>query len=281
MCGDVPVKIILIRSSTEMAVPLILQSSCEGKTLDGGSRRGTLSRARLSTAGTRVCVCRGAEACLDLSPPQTPKPFPSLPSLVPKFSPLHLPKSSSPTVRPQVLLFPQTASWSHLNFLSPVRVLTRSFPLMKLPSRSLNSCTTAGSRQPTLTRRRDHPQSCCSASRTSWLTLRRRRMQIEDGVTRRSRDRSLPPRRTQRSSPGFEGGACRDRRCVTLSCFPIGRWSDDVTNRRREQCVAVRATAINTGEARGLASRPPGNQPFVKPPELRDSLFSSLQEHRN
>lgn len=113
------------------------------------------------------------------------KPAQTSPPHAPKF--LVLSKSSSPF--PHTPLYPllpslscppslpETVSWSHPNSLS-FRVLT-DFPLKIAPLKISEFPRDRGLPPPTLTRRRDHPQSCCSASRTSWLCLRQRRSRTD------------------------------------------------------------------------------------------------------
>lgn len=135
------------------------------------------------------------------SPPSLPHPrYFSLPTAPQSFSsPSHTAKSSSPSSTPPSFSpLPPTSLNSLLPSLSLPRVLfskpprevtqilsrlphsfNSHFSLKIAPFKIPNSRATGGSRLPTLTRRRDHPQSCCSASRTSWLCHGRRRTRTD------------------------------------------------------------------------------------------------------
>lgn len=144
-------------------------------------------RVESSSHGGRL----GGEACLDLSSPHAPKslflsksssPFPHTP-----LSPL-LPSLSRPPESSSNCLL-ESPEFS----LSFFGVLT-DFPLKTAPLKISECLRDRGLPPPTLTRRRDHPQSCCSASRTSWLCLGQRRsrtdwqtMQLAAAATRASR----------------------------------------------------------------------------------------------
>ncbi|ELK15875.1 hypothetical protein PAL_GLEAN10018451 [Pteropus alecto] len=100
---------------------------------------------------------------------------------------------------------------------------------------------------------------------------------LEDDVTRRGRDRSLPLAPRRRFSFGHEGGAREERRSGTQTCFPIGCWFPYVTKRGgRGHNVPQPWQPLSTQE------RPEGLLPnLLEPLEGQDSLFTGLQEQKN
>lgn len=242
---------------TETAVTVTRKAPATGK---ASFRRREAKGGPPKSANLRAA--RPPGVCAQTSPHLTPpNPSPPPPPRVTKSFPIPRPpnpsnftarplKTSCSTLRPQILLsLPSHTSKSSSSFLrttpSPLpQTASGSPPNFLSSSKTRFPFTIAPLKMPEPPRDREFPapnthekkgsSSKLLLSILNILALSRSAAgadRLEDDVTRRDRDRSLPPDPRRRFSFGHEGGARGERRSGTQACFPIGCWFPYVTKR--------------------------------------------------